>query len=235
MKIKNLPKHVAIVMDGNGRWARNHGLARVDGYKYGINVIKNIIFYSLNHCIPILSLFTFSKENWRRPKEEIESLMQLFISVLDREIDDLNNHNVSLRFLGECKKLPNPLKDRIRKTEYITRDNKKLILNIVVNYSGRWDLFQTVKNITRLVALGKINYKLINKSLVSKFLCTYPLPDPDLFIRTSGEKRISNFFLWQLAYTELYFTDVLWPDFTIKDFEKALKDFSLRNRRYGNI
>ncbi|WP_422388173.1 polyprenyl diphosphate synthase [Candidatus Legionella polyplacis] len=233
--MKNLPKHVAIVMDGNGRWARNHGLARVDGYKYGINVIKNIIFYSLNHCIPILSLFTFSKENWRRPKEEIESLMQLFISVLDREIDDLNNHNVSLRFLGECKKLPNPLKDRIRKTEYITRDNKKLILNIVVNYSGRWDLFQTVKNITRLVALGKINYKLINKSLVSKFLCTYPLPDPDLFIRTSGEKRISNFFLWQLAYTELYFTDVLWPDFTIKDFEKALKDFSLRNRRYGNI
>ncbi|ATW02090.1 di-trans,poly-cis-decaprenylcistransferase [Candidatus Legionella polyplacis] len=222
-------------MDGNGRWARNHGLARVDGYKYGINVIKNIIFYSLNHSIPILSLFTFSKENWRRPKEEIESLMQLFISVLDREIDDLNNHNVSLRFLGECKKLPNPLKDRIRKTEYITRDNKKLILNIVVNYSGRWDLFQTVKNITRLVALGKINYKLINKSLVSKFLCTYPLPDPDLFIRTSGEKRISNFFLWQLAYTELYFTDVLWPDFTIKDFEKALKDFSLRNRRYGNI
>ncbi|WP_338522007.1 polyprenyl diphosphate synthase [Candidatus Legionella polyplacis] len=222
-------------MDGNGRWAKKHGLERVDGYRYGVNVIKNIIFYSLNHCIPILSLFTFSKENWSRPKEEIESLMLLFISVLDREIDNLNNHDVSLRFLGECKKLPISLRDRIRKAEYVTKDNKKLILNIVVNYSGRWDLLKTIKNIVKLVVSKRINYKLINKSLISKFLCTYPLPDPDLFIRTSGEKRISNFFLWQLAYTELYFTDVLWPDFTIKDFEKALKDFSLRSRRYGNI
>lgn len=230
---QKIPQHVAIVMDGNGRWAENRGLPRVEGHRAGVGVIKAIVQYCLEKKIATLSLFAFSSENWLRPAAEVDFLMQLFIHVLRQEIQDLNHHGVCIRFTGDRYPLSAKLREEMSLAETLTKQNVKLTLNLVLNYGGKWDILQAAKTLTKQVLDGQLLLDQIDESTFARFLNTNGLPDPDLFIRTSGEQRISNFFLWQLAYTELYFTDVHWPDFTIEAFEEALKCFSLRKRRYG--
>ncbi len=219
-------------MDGNGRWAQSRGLLRIKGHRAGADAVKSTIRCCLQHQIPILSLFAFSSENWSRPENEVAFLMQLFVEALEREVQGLHHHGISLRFTGDMSGLSQALQEQMQLAEELTKNNKQLILNIVVNYGGKWDLVQAVKKIAKKVDAG-LSVDAIDESLLSQSLSTFDLPDPDLFIRTGGEKRISNFFLWQLAYTELYFADVHWPDFSAEEFEKALASFSRRERRYG--
>ncbi|MFW2572076.1 polyprenyl diphosphate synthase [Legionella sp. 29fVS95] len=228
-----LPQHVAIVMDGNGRWAQSRGLLRVEGHRAGVETVKTVIRCCLQTQIPILSLFAFSSENWSRPENEVEFLMQLFIEALGHEVQELHQHGVCLRFTGDREALSPTLCSQMLAAEELTANNKRLILNVVVNYGGKWDLVQAAKSIAKRVCAGELAIEAVNESALEQALSTHGLPDPDLFIRTSGEQRISNFFLWQLAYTELYFTDVHWPDFTAEAFQKALASFSSRERRYG--
>lgn len=222
-------------MDGNGRWAENRGLLRVEGHRAGVEAVKTVIRGCLEAKIPTLSLFAFSCENWSRPEKEVEFLMQLFVEALGLEVQELHTHGVSLRFTGDRTSLSPTLRAQMQIAEELTAANKQLILNVAVNYGGKWDLLQATKAIAKEVAAGVLDIDAINEGLFSQFLSTSTLPEPDLFIRTSGEKRLSNFFLWQLAYTELYFTDIAWPDFSADEFKKALASFGGRERRYGKI
>lgn len=228
-----IPPHVAIVMDGNGRWASRKGLLRVEGHRAGVDTVKTIIQCCLKKNISILSLFAFSSENWARPEAEVECLMDLFLQALNKEVAELDKQGVALRFTGCRDGLSLVLQDKMRHTEALTAANNRLVLNVVINYGGRWDIIQATKKIAGLVLEKGIAIEAIDESLFTKYLGTDNLPDPDLFIRTSGEHRISNFFLWQLAYTELYFSEVHWPEFTADEFEKALTSYSQRERRYG--
>ncbi|MBA2709986.1 MAG: di-trans,poly-cis-decaprenylcistransferase [Tatlockia sp.] len=228
-----VPQHIAIVMDGNGRWAQSRGLLRIKGHRAGAEAVKNVIRCCLHHQIPVLSLFAFSRENWSRPEKEVAFLMQLFLEALGREVPDLHQHGIRLQFTGDRSGLSSNLQEQMQASEQLTKNNKKLILNIVVNYGGKWDLVQAIKKIVTEAKEGTLGIEDINERLVAGALSTNGLPEPDLFIRTGGELRISNFFLWQLAYTELYFADVHWPDFSANEFEKALASFSKRERRYG--
>ncbi len=220
-------------MDGNGRWAQSRGLLRIKGHRAGAEAVKNVIRCCLHHQIPVLSLFAFSRENWSRPEKEVAFLMQLFLEALGREVPDLHQHGIRLQFTGDRSGLSSNLQEQMQASEQLTKNNKKLILNIVVNYGGKWDLVQAIKKIVTEAKEGTLGIEDINERLVAGALSTNGLPEPDLFIRTGGELRISNFFLWQLAYTELYFADVHWPDFSANEFEKALASFSKRERRYG--
>ncbi|RMX01929.1 isoprenyl transferase [Legionella jordanis] len=228
-----LPKHIAIVMDGNGRWALSRGLLRVEGHRAGVEAVKTVIRCCLETGIPILSLFAFSSENWSRPSNEVEFLMQLFIDALGHEVKELHQHGIRLRFTGDRNGLSQKLQEQMQAAEKLTAENNRLTLNVVVNYGGKWDIVQATKTIARQILAGQLKPEDIDESLISNALSTHDLPDPDLFIRTSGEQRISNFFLWQLAYTELHFTDIHWPDFNVEEFRKALDSFSQRERRYG--
>lgn len=228
-----LPQHIAIVMDGNGRWAQSRGLLRVEGHRAGVDAVKTVIRCCLQKQIPILSLFAFSSENWSRPENEVEFLMQLFIEALGLEVEELHQHGVRLRFTGDRSALSANLRHEMQTAEQLTENNVRLTLNIVVNYGGKWDLVQAVKKTVKQVCAEEINLNDVNEEFFAQQLSTYGLPDPDLFIRTSGEQRISNFFLWQLAYTELYFTEIHWPDFDAKEFDLALSSFSNRERRFG--
>lgn len=220
-------------MDGNGRWANRQGLLRVDGHRAGVDTVNTIIRCCLKKNISILSLFAFSSENWARPEAEVECLMDLFLQALNKEVAELNKQGVSLRFTGCRDALSVILQDKMRQTEQLTAANIRLVLNVVINYGGRWDIVQAAKKIAELVLEGGESVESVDESMFTRYLATYGLPDPDLFIRTSGEHRISNFFLWQLAYTELYFSDVHWPDFSADEFEKALSSFRQRERRFG--
>lgn len=220
-------------MDGNGRWANRKGLLRVDGHRAGVDTVNTIIRCCLKKNISILSLFAFSSENWARPEAEVECLMDLFLQALNKEVAELDKQGVSLRFTGCRDALSVILQDKMRQTEQLTAGNNRLVLNVVINYGGRWDIVQAAKKIAELVLEGVESIESVNESLLTRCLATHGLPDPDLFIRTSGEHRISNFFLWQLAYTELYFSDVHWPDFSANEFEKALSSFRQRERRFG--
>ncbi|KTD10199.1 undecaprenyl pyrophosphate synthetase [Legionella hackeliae] len=220
-------------MDGNGRWAQNRGLLRVEGHRAGVDAVKTVIRCCLQAQIPVLSLFAFSSENWARPENEVEFLMKLFIEALGHEVEELHQHGICLRFTGDRAGLSKELQKQMQAAEELTAANKRLVLNVVVNYGGKWDIVQATKNIAARVAAGELAIETINEELLNEALSCHGLPDPDLFIRTSGEQRISNFFLWQLAYTELYFTDIHWPDFTAEEFKKALTSFSQRERRYG--
>lgn len=231
---QKLPLHVAIVMDGNGRWAEKRGLLRVEGHRAGIEPVKIVIQSCLEKKIKFLSLFAFSSENWLRPKNEIDFLMQLFVSALQEEIKTLHEHGVCLKFTGDKTKLKTALQEEMRKAELLTKNNENLFLNIAVNYSGRWDIIQAIQTCVNNISQGYVKEE-ISEQLLESFLDTKGIPDPDLFIRTSGEKRISNFFLWQLAYTELYFSDLHWPDFNEEEFAKALLSYSKRERRFGKI
>ncbi len=232
MKQKN-PNHIAIVMDGNGRWASQKGLPRIEGHQQGVRVVKEVVKHCLRHEIPYLSLYTFSHENWLRPQEEVEFLMELFLSALQNEIEELSANGVRLRFLGSRDRLSPQLLAQMDAAEQQTLAVQKLNLNIALNYTGKWDIVNAVQTLAKKVANQELKPEDIQDVDFEQGLATHDIPDPDLFIRTSGEQRISNFFLWQLAYTELYFTDVFWPDFNEKSFEEALAFFHSRERRFG--
>lgn len=220
-------------MDGNGRWAESRGLPRIEGHRVGLESVRNAIRYCVRHNIPVLSIFAFSSENWARPAAEVDFLMELFVEALDREIKELHEKGVRMRFVGDRGPLSSTLSKRMQSAEKLTSTNTQLSLNVMMNYGGKWDIVQAAKAIARQVADGLIKPEDIDETMFASLLSVSDLPEPDLFIRTSGEQRISNFFLWQLAYTEFYFTDVHWPDFNDEEFDKALACFSQRKRRYG--
>ena len=222
-------------MDGNGRWAESRGLPRIEGHKAGVESVKKMIRCCMTKGIPCLSLFAFSSENWSRPAEEVNFLMELFLESLRRELPELDQHGIHLRFTGDRSLLSPILQKQMQEAELLTAKNGQLILNVVVNYGGKWDLVSAAKKITKAVLNGELKVDDINETSFAHYLDTVGLPDPDLFIRTSGELRISNFFLWQLAYTELYFTEVHWPDFGEHELELALVAFNKRKRRFGQI
>ena len=222
-------------MDGNGRWAEGQGLPRREGHLAGVVTVKNIVKACIEKQIRVLSLWAFGQDNWSRPTDEVEFLMGLFIQSLAREVESLHQHGVCLRFTGNKQQLAPPLQEAMFRAESLTGSNQTLILNIVMNYGGKWDILQAVQQLSRQIATGELMPEDIDESLFSSYLSMADLPDPDLFIRTSGEQRISNFFLWQLSYTELFFSSVCWPDFTVQELNKALLSFQQRERRYGKI
>lgn len=232
---QRIPEHVAIVMDGNGRWAENRGLPRIEGHKAGVESVKKMIRSCMTKKIPCLSLFAFSSENWSRPIEEVNFLMELFLDSLRKELPELNEHGIRMRFTGDRSVLSPLLQQQMHEAEHLTLNNEHLLLNVVVNYGGKWDLVNAAKKITHAVMNGELALEAINEANFVRYLDTEGLADPDLFIRTSGELRISNFFLWQLAYTELYFTNVHWPDFGEHELELALAAFNKRKRRFGQL
>lgn len=220
-------------MDGNGRWACQQGKLRFEGHRAGIKAVKTVIQCCIKRGIPVLSLFAFSSENWQRPREEVSFLMELFLEALQKEVNELSLHGVRLIFSGDRTLLNPELALQMERAEQLTADNQTLVLNVMVNYGGKWDITQACRKLVEQVSAGKLKPEDITEEQVEYHLSNHPFGDPDLLIRTSGEQRISNFFLWQLAYTELYFTDILWPEFDEEAFEKALLDYSNRQRRYG--
>lgn len=224
---------MAIIMDGNGRWAMRRHLPRVAGHRAGLDSVRRIVRFCGEKGIEALTLFAFSSENWQRPREEVGLLMNLFLSALEQEIKKLHEHDVRLRVIGDRTPFSPELRRTIEASERMTRDNGGLTLVIAANYGGRWDIGQAIRVMARRVAAGELQPEDIGPDIIEPYLCLHDLPEPDLFIRTSGEKRISNFLLWQLAYTELYFTDTLWPDFDHEAFETALLSYASRQRRFG--
>ena len=235
LKKGNLPVHVAIIMDGNGRWAKRRGLPRIAGHKAGVTAVKRVVKAAGELKISILTLFTFSHENWKRPKEEVSAIMKLLYETTKREINELDENNVKLITTGRIEELSPQRRDILERAREQTKDNTGLVLNLALNYGGRTEILDAVKQIARDVKLGKLNLDDLNEENFANYLYTDGLPDPDLLIRTSGEKRISNFLLWQTSYTELYITDVLWPNFTAKDFYEAIWDYQNRERRFGRV
>jgi len=222
-------------MDGNGRWAEENGLPRAEGHRAGVKVVKTIVQACLEKKIAVLSLFAFGNDNWARPVEEVDFLMQLFIIVIEREIKDLCSRGVRMQFIGDRSQLSEALRDQMTAAEALTINNQALQLNIAMNYSGKWDIVQASKALMARALAGEIAPSDLDEAVFEGFLSTGNLPAPDLFIRTSGEQRLSNFFLWQLAFTEFYFTNMKWPEFTVEEFEQALTVYSRRERRYGLI
>ena len=230
---ESLPRHVAIVMDGSGRWARHRRRPRVAGHRAGVNAARDIVQACGERGIDVLTLFAFSSENWRRPRDEVERLMGLFRTALEQEARNLHEHNVRLEIVGERRMLNDMLLKRIVQAEDLTRANTGLRLVIAMNYGGRWDVTQACRKIACRVRDGDLDPDAITPELVDKFLSLSELPPPDLFIRTGGEMRVSNFLIWHLAYTELYFTDTLWPDFDQRSLDAALDAYASRQRRFG--
>lgn len=228
-----LPQHIAIIMDGNGRWAEARGEPRTAGHKAGIEPVRMCIRECARRGIGALTLFAFSSENWRRPAQEVATLMGLFVEALDREVDELHANGVRMRMIGARHQLSVRLQQRVAAAEQLTAANTGLRLQVAVSYGGRWDIVEAARELARRCARGELRPEEIDESSLSARLQLGDVPDPDLFIRTGGEHRISNFLLWNLAYTELFFCDTLWPDFGIAEFENALADFSSRDRRFG--
>lgn len=235
INLSKLPQHVAIIMDGNGRWAKKQGLSRILGHKKAIQSVKNVTEASAELGIPFLTLYTFSIENWNRPKEEVNALMNMLVDTMKQELLTLQKNNIKLNAIGDFSKLPQNVYKKLTQTINETKNNTRLTLTLALSYSSRWEIINMVKKIALKVQNNEITIHDIDEKLVQTYLSSYPLPDPDLLIRTSGEYRISNFLLYQLAYTELYFTNILWPDFTKNDFYKAIIDFQKRERRFGKI
>jgi undecaprenyl diphosphate synthase len=228
-----IPRHVAIIMDGNGRWARKRHLPRVAGHRVGLESVRKTIKACVEQGVEVLTLFAFSSENWRRPKEEVGLLMKLFMTALDSEVKKLHRNGVRLRVIGELSAFSPELQQRIVDAEALTLRNTTLTLNIAANYGGRWDIAQAARTLAVQVERGELRSADINEELLRQQLCLADLPEPDLFIRTGGEQRISNFLLWQLAYTEFYFTDLLWPAFDGAALQQAFDSFVGRQRRFG--
>lgn len=231
--ISNSPRHVAIIMDGNGRWAEKRNQPRIMGHRAGVEAVRGIVKCCANKGVEVLTLFAFSSENWRRPEQEVSLLMELFMTALGIEVKRLHRNNVRLRIIGDTDKFSKALQERIRKAEALTQNNTGLTVVVAANYGGRWDVTQASQKLAQKVKEGELDVDDITPERMASHLCLNELPEPDLFIRTGGEKRISNFMLWQLAYTELYFTDTLWPDFDKNAFEDALASFAARQRRFG--
>jgi undecaprenyl diphosphate synthase len=230
---KRVPEHVAIIMDGNGRWANQRGLPRTAGHRAGAKSVRAVVEESVRHGIGVLTLFAFSSENWRRPQSEVTVLMELFMSTLQVEVQRLVEHDVRLRVIGDLSAFSRRLQAQFRDAEAATGQNRGLTLQVAANYGGRWDVTQAVRAIARDVAAGQLAPEAIDEATVAARLSFPDVPDPDLFIRTGGEKRISNFLLWQSAYAELYFSDLMWPEFDADAFCAALNDFARRQRRFG--
>lgn len=230
-----VPRHIAIIMDGNGRWAKSRFLPRVAGHKVGVDVVRQIVKSCVKHKIEVLSLFAFSSENWRRPPQEVSYLMKLFIKSLDKESKKLHKQNIQLRVIGDRSHFDEKLQRTMTNVETLTQHNTGLKLIIAANYGGQWDICKAMLEIATQIQQQNLQLSDISPELIHAKLTTADLPDPDLLIRTSGEQRISNFMLWQLAYSEIYFTDTLWPDFNEEEFEKALTFYSNRERRFGFI
>ena len=228
-----LPRHVAIVMDGNGRWAQTRGRPRTFGHKAGVGSVRAVVESCVSHNIEALTLFAFSSENWQRPRTEVSVLMDLFLASLRREVKRLHENRVRLRIIGGREALAPKLREQIATAETQTRDNTGLQLCIAANYGGRWDIVEAARHLAREVASGALVADAIDEETFASGLSLSDLPPPDLFIRTGGESRISNFLLWQLAYSELYFTDTLWPDFDASAFDDALTWYAGRQRRFG--
>ncbi|MFQ5994217.1 MAG: isoprenyl transferase [Acidiferrobacterales bacterium] len=228
-----LPRHIAVVMDGNGRWATKRHLPRVAGHSKGVERVRELVTACGKKGVKFLTLFAFSSENWSRPEGEVKALIQLFINALDQEIAKLQENNIRFRVIGDIGRFGPKAEKRIRQAQATTQKNDTLVLTIAANYGGRWDVAQACAELARQVERGQIGPDAIDPDRIGRFLSMHGTPDPDLFIRTGGEQRISNFLLWQLAYTELYFTPVLWPDFDRAEFELALDSYLKRQRRFG--
>lgn len=230
-----IPKHVAIIMDGNGRWAKKRGLPRAMGHRAGVETIREIVKASSSLGIKYLTLYAFSTENWKRPKDEVNTLMTLLLEFLRKEIDELHKNNVVVRAIGDISQLPRQCIDELTRAYILTKDNKGLCLNLALNYGGRDEIMKAVISIASDVKKGNIEIKDISEKLISDNLYTKGIPDPDLIIRPSGEYRISNYLLWQIAYAEFWFSDIYWPDFKPVHLYNAIYDYQNRTRRFGGV
>lgn len=228
-----IPHHIAIIMDGNGRWAKKRNQPRFLGHKAGVEAVRGVVKACAERGIEALTLFAFSSENWRRPQKEVSLLMELLYTALTREVKKLNENNVRLRIIGDRSAFSEKLQKRLHDSEELTKTNTGLVLVVAVNYGGRWDITQAARRAAERVQANEIQPSDINPDLIGEHLSLSGLPEPDLFIRTGGEQRVSNFLLWQLAYTELFFTDTLWPDFDDATLDGAISSFSKRQRRFG--
>lgn len=233
LNLSGIPSHIAVIMDGNGRWAKKRGASRIFGHQNAIKAVREVTEGCAELGVKFLTLYAFSTENWNRPKLEVEGLMALLISTIKKEIPTLMKNNVKLQPIGNIMHLPKEAQNNLADAMEETKGNDGLLLSLALNYSGRWDITEAIKSISRQVKDDEISIEEIDENLISNNLNTKNLPDPELMIRTSGEFRISNYMLWQSAYTELYFTDVLWPDFRKSDLERAVIDFQKRERRFG--
>ncbi len=232
----NLPRHIAVIMDGNNRWSKQHNKNGVSGHRAGAVAARNLVSICLKKNIDILTLFVFSSENWLRPKKEVNSLMALFLNVLQRnEVNKLHKQNIRLRFIGSRERFSAKLLALMDAAEKLTANNTGMIVVVAADYGGHWDMANAAQQIARQVADGKLDVNAIDENTVEQFIALGDLPMPDLCIRTGGEKRISNFLLWQFAYTELYFTDTFWPDFDEQALDLALEDYAGRQRRFGKV
>jgi len=231
--MNRLPRHVAVIMDGNGRWARKRGRERIYGHQHGVRSVRKIIEAAAELGIKYLTLYAFSTENWNRPDDEVSALMDIMVESLNNETETLLRNDISTKVIGDIDRLSKNVRDKLIETIKVTSGGKRLKLVVALSYSSRWEISEACRKIAEDAIRGAVQPGSIDEELVSAYLTTSDIPDPELMIRTSGEKRISNFLLWQLAYTELYFTEKLWPDFGKEDFYKAIADFQKRERRYG--
>jgi undecaprenyl diphosphate synthase len=231
----NIPAHIAIIMDGNGRWAKRRGLPRAAGHKKGVETVRNIVEACVEIGIKYLTLYTFSTENWKRPRDEVSTLMRLIVKSLHKETKELHSNNIRLTTIGDIESLPEVVQRELYDAIQMTSNNTSMVLNLALSYSGRWELIEAIKRVARLVKESKIEIEDIDEKIISQNLSTAEMPDPDLLIRSGGEFRISNFLLWQIAYSEVYITDVLWPEFTRIHLFDAIKDYQKRERRFGLV
>ncbi len=230
-----LPNHVAIIMDGNGRWAKQKGLARVFGHRNGVKSVRKTVEAASEIGLKVLTLYAFSTENWNRPKKEIDALMNILISSLKKELSTFQKNDIKLQTIGQTKNLPLKAQKKLQEVIDKTENNTSMILNLALSYGSREEIVNAIKNISKKIVNKELSVEEIDEKIINNHLYTFTLPDVDFLIRTSGEKRLSNFLLWQIAYAELFFTDVLWPDFRKEDFFKAILNFQQRERRFGKI
>lgn len=235
LDMRNLPQHIAVIMDGNGRWAKKQGAKRLFGHSNAIEAVRQTTEGCAELGIKHLTLYAFSTENWSRPKSEVRGLMELLVSTIKKETATLTKNNIRLTSIGDLPKLPRSCQNELAESIELTKHNTGLNLNIAISYSGRWEIIEAVKRLLKDVKNGAIDPESINTELFSDYLCTKGIPDPELLIRTSGEMRISNFLLWQIAYTEIYITDVLWPDFRKQHLLEAIASYQKRERRFGKV
>ncbi len=233
--ISRLPRHVAVIMDGNGRWAKEHGKPRIFGHRNGVKAVREITEAAAEIGVPYLTLYAFSTENWNRPALEVNALMDILVTTIREELETMNKNNIRLGMIGDANRLPAQTRKALLEGIENTRNNTRMTLTLALNYSSRWELTQAMRKVAQLAAEGKVRPEDISEEMVSSWLTTANMPDPELLIRTSGEHRISNFLLWQIAYAELYFSNVYWPDFEREDFYQAIVDFQHRERRFGKI
>ncbi|HTA82842.1 MAG TPA: isoprenyl transferase [Bacteroidia bacterium] len=228
-----IPKHVAVIMDGNGRWAKQKGKSRIFGHKNGVKAVRDTIEVAAEMGVKFVTLYAFSTENWNRPKDEVSGLMELLVFTINKEIKTLMENDIALQAIGDLKSLPKLCYRELMKAIEKTSSNKRMTLVLALSYSSKWEIINAVKELAKQIEAKKITAEDVNEETFANYLCTTNIPDPELLIRTSGEHRISNFLLWQIAYSELYFTEKMWPDFRKEDFKMAIADFQKRERRFG--